>query len=778
MTLEKLKVEASKADGDVSLNVPQQHTLAAWQEDADLNVVGQGPSRLEGAEKVTGRARYTTDIRLSGQLYAAVLRCPHPHAKVVSVNTDAAEALPGVHAVLSCNDAIDITWYKEGSPLFARQARFAGEEVAVVAAQSEEIAEDALRVIRVEYERLPHTATLAAAQAEDAAAVHAGGNKVDDPDVYERGDVAAGWRTAEVNVEATYTTQTALHNCFEAHATTAEWKGDELTLYESTQGIYDVRQMVAEKLGLSMHNVRIITEHMGGGFGSKQVPWKQAVFAALLAQKSGRPVQLVLDREGENLATGNRNPSWQRVKLGARRNGTLTAIEIRAVLATGAYQAAGEVSNIIGLCQDVYRCSNVRAEQTNLYTHTGPAVAFRAPGYVEAAFALESAMDELAHKLDMDPLALRRKNYADKDQKKGQPWSSPHGLKACYDRLDAVFDWTAYKKPAANGSKVRGIGLAAHNWIAGMGKPPAYAWIKLNVDGSADVITGTQDIGTGTRTVMAQVAAESIGLALASIRLQLGDTAVGPPAPGSQGSFTVPTVAPAVRMAGEDLRAQILHSAALLLDIDNDKNVAGLRLADGKIFRGDSGEAVLSVADVAAKLAPHSLQGHGARHANPEGTTIRPFGAQAAEVEVDTETGEVTLLRIVSAPDCGRIVNRKLANSQVIGGVTQGIGYALSEERVVDERLGIVLNANLEEYKIATVADIPVITHAEVDLPDLNANPTGSKGLGELPLIPAAPAIVNAIFDATGLRIRDLPVSRAKILLAMSEQKNTKESVQ
>ena len=748
------------------LTVPQQNVPSDWEKEIDFDVVGRGVPRLEGPAKVTGRARYTYDVRLPGQLYAGVLRSPHPHARVTIVDTSQAEALAGVHAVLSKNDALDITWYQEKAPLFGDTVRFIGDEVAAVAAESEEAVEDALRLVKVEYEPLPFVVDMAKALDEDAPKVHEDGNLVEE-ETYERGDVEAGLSQADVTVDEVYTTQTALHNALEPHGTVAQWQGsqqqgDELTLYDSTQGIFAVRDGMAEMLGLPQNHVRVVKEHMGGGFGAKQVPWKQAMFAALLSKKSGRPVQLMLDREGENLATGNRNPTRQRVRLGAKRDGTLTAISVDILVTGGAYSTPGEASNVAGLYQHLYKCENVKTEQTRVYINAGPAVAFRAPGYVEACFALESAIDELARKLDMDPIKLRRKNYAERDQKKDLPWSSPDGLRACYDRLEEAFGWQDYQKPEPNGPKRRGVGVAAHEWMAGKGNPPAYAFVKINGDGGAEVVTGTQDIGTGSRTTLAQVAAEALGLPLENVRLRLGDTATGPYAPTSSGSSTIPTVAPAVRAAALDAKKQLLEVAATLLETQAD----ALSIKNGEV-RG--GKETLKVSEVMQRLSPHTIQGHGARHANPEDTSVRPFGAQAAEVEVDVETGEITVLRVVSAPDCGRILNPKLARNQVIGGITQGIGFVLTEERVMDANLGVVLNADLEEYKIPTVADVPPTEHAEVNLPDLNANPTGAKGLGELPLIPVAPAIANAIFDAVGVRLRDLPLSRSRIINALAK---------
>jgi xanthine dehydrogenase YagR molybdenum-binding subunit len=743
---------------------PAQHA-PPWLPDAQFAVVGRPHPRIEGAEKVTGRARYSYDIRLSGQLYARVLRCPHPHARLRRIDTSKAEALDGVHAVLSSANAPPVEWYEEKSRLFDTTLRFVGDEVAAVAAESEEIAEDALRLIEVEYEPLPFVVALKAALQPGAPQIHPQGNIAGEPNVYERGDPDAGFREAEVIIDEIYTTQTALHNCLEPHGCTAVWEGDRLTLYESTQGIFEVREQVAEKLGLPEHHVRVIKQHMGGGFGSKQIAWKQTVIAALLAKQAGRSVQLMLDREAENLAAGNRTATIQHLRLGAKRDGTLTALTVEIKQTVGAYMVGGEASNVSGMYQRLYRCPNLRTEQTAVYINAGPSVAFRAPGHVEAAFALESGMDELARALGMDPLALRLKNYTETDQKKDQPFTSPDALRVCYQQAADAFGWHGYERPPAVGPKRRGIGIAAHEW-GGSGHPPGYAWIKLNGDGTAEVITGTQDIGTGTRTGLTQIAAEALGLPMDAITLHLGDTAHGPYSPTSAGSATQATIGPAIQAAAVEAKRQLLDTAAKLLE----EEPARLVVRDGVIFVEGEPDNRVTVAEVMGRLAPHMIIGQGARGPNPSDKSARTFGAQCVEVEVDIETGEVTVLRVVAAHDCGRIINPAMVESQIIGGVTQGLGFALTEERVMDVKRGVVLNPNLEEYKIPTVADIPTIINAPVDLPDLAVNPTGAKGIGEPPLVPTAPAIANAIFDAVGLRIRSLPLTQHKLVEALAAQ--------
>jgi xanthine dehydrogenase YagR molybdenum-binding subunit len=651
--------------------------------------------RVEGLDKVSGRARYSCDVRLPGQLYAAVLRSPHPHARIRSVDAARALELPGVRAVVSAHDAPEIAWY-ETSRVFDRTLRHIGDEVAAVAADSEQLAREALRAIAVEYEALPFDVVRGSPEK---------------PKLEGRGDLAAGLRAAEEVLEATYTTQTALHNALEPHGCTAAWDGGRLTLYESTQGVFSVRDEVAEKLGLAPHEVRVVTEHMGGGFGAKQVAWKHSVIAALLARRAGRPVQLFLDRTAENLAAGNRNATRQQVRLGARRDGTLTAIDVRIEIDGGAYSVGGEDSDVIGTYLSLYRCANVRAEQVLRRTHLGPAVAFRAPGFAEGAFALESAMDELAHRLALDPVALRLRNYAERDQREDKPYTSVQSLRRCIERVAAEFHSAKQRR--------RGVGFAIHDWLAGAGHPPAEAIVELR-DGGATLTVGAQDIGTGTRTALARLVSQEVNLPIESVQVRIGDTARGLRGPTSSGSSTLPSLAPAVLEA--------------------------------------------------ARQAKKSGRGEAKRAKNRSDRSIRTCGAQCAEVEVDTETGEVRVLRVVAAHDCGRVVEPKLVESQVIGGITQALGYALTEERRVDARLGEVLNANLEEYKLPGPLDVPEIVNLTESMPDTEANPSGVKGIGEPPLIATAPAIANAVFAATGVRVRDLPLTRDK-LISMSGEK-------
>jgi xanthine dehydrogenase YagR molybdenum-binding subunit len=367
----------------------------------------------------------------------------------------------------------------------------------------------------------------------------------------------------------------------------------------------------------------------------------------------------------------------------------------------------------------------------------------------------------------MDPIALRRKNYSEVDQKANQPYTAPDGLRRCYEAVEERFGWQAARQQKAQpgGSKRRGVGFAAHDWIGGAGHPPGYAWVKLNSDGTADVVAGTHDIGTGSRTGLLQIASEELGLPFDNLALHLGDTAYGPYAPVSSGSATQATIGPAIQAAALDAKRQVFQVAAPMLEVA----AHDLELRDGTVSVKGQPDRKMALSEILGKIAPHMIQGHGSRGPNPEDKTVHTFGAQAVEVEVDVETGEITILRVVAAHDCGRIVNPLMVESQVIGAVTQGIGFALTEERLVDMGRGFVVNANLEHYLVPTMLDIPPITNVHLDLPDPDANPTGAKGIGESPLIPTAPAIANAVYDAIGVRIRQTPLSRQRVLTALGE---------
>ena len=740
--------------------------MAPWEADAELTHVGSRAVRVDAAVKAAGRAPYTTDVRRPNQAYAAIVRATVARGRVTRVTTEAARALPGVLHVLLLEDVPVRT------RLFNAEITYVGQPLAAVCATSQAAADRGARAVIVEFERLPHAVTVAAATAPGAAPVRPtleNNLLLKEPRTHARGDVAAALAKAAVKITREVRTPCALHSALEPHSAVAEWDGDHVTIWESTQGIYRVRDNVAKALGVSLTDVRVICEAMGGGFGAKNYAGAHTYIAALFAKRLGRAVACTVDRTGEQIDTGNRPSSVQRITLGATKEGKLTAIDLEAEVPLGIGGWEGGPGEIY---HELYACPNVRTHETFAFVNTAAMAAFRAPGHAEGAVGLECAMNALARELGMDPLELRRKNLATHDQKRDRPYTG-NRLAECYDEGAKRFGWkTWHSKRSAKSSDPRrdssrpeirrGAGVAAQIWSTG-GGPPSYATVRINTDGTADVLTGSQDLGTGTRTILAQVAAEALGHELAKVRAVIGDTASGPYAGNSWGSMTVASLAPAVRMAAEDARRALVEAAAGFLDAKVEK----LDAHDGRVMvRGT--DRSLSFAEITGKLGNVMIQGHGSRGPNPQDAGIVTTGAQFAEVEVDIETGVVRVVKIVAVHDAGRIVNPTLAESQLEGGIIQGLGFALFEERALDARFGLPLNVGLHDYKIPTLADIPEIDGHFLDGADTRANHVGARGIAEPAIIPTAPAIVGAVADALGVEVLELPLTPWRVLAAIS----------
>lgn len=766
--------------------VVERDDLEPWRAGSPMVHVGEPRPRTDGAARVTGTAEYTYDVRLPGMLWGAFKRSPYPHARIRSIDTEAALAMPGVIDIMTYETCDDIPWYGTSS-LLDRTVRYHGDEVAFVVAETEAAACDAAEAITVDYEVLHHVVDIEKAAEPTAPQVHPGvepgNNRAGEPARYSRGDVTAGEREAEVTVSARYRTPSALHNSFETHGSVARWETDELTVWDSTQNIFGVRAELAERLALPLSKVRVISRYMGGGFGSKNDLGKYTVLAAIAAKRTGRPVRAMLSREEELLASGHRPPAVVDIELGARRDGTLTFIRAHSLSTPGAYGSGGP--QVCGPVREYYLCDNVETVQEAVFTNTGPAAAFRAPGYVEGTFALESAMDELAAELEMDPLELRRKNHADRNQPRDMDYSQKHLLDS-YREGAAAIGWDTRSGGGAAGAapgrdtgaaigaspdagagrarRVRGIGMATQGWGGG-GSPPSYAIVRLNPDGTFDVMTGTHDLGTGTKTVMTQIAAEELGVPMERIRITIGDTLTCPYSLLSAGSLTVPSVGPTVRAAAADAKRQVVEIAAVMLDVDE----GDLVVADGAISASSDPSTKVTMDEVAAKIGNYMVIGKGARGPNPSDVSVNTFGAQFAEVEVDLDTGEVRVLRIVAAHEFGRVLNPLTLSSQIEGGVFQGAGFATMEERIMDPTTGRFVNANLSEYRLPTALDVPRVDSIFIGPPDERSNNTGAKGAGEPPIIPPAAAVANAVYDATGVRIRELPLTRRRVLAALAE---------
>ena len=764
----KLKVKVGLAEKPqvVEIEVPDQE-LPVWDLDAKLAVVGKRISRVEGPEKVTGEAKYTLDYTpkdLPGLLYGRILRSPYPHARVERIDATKAQALPGVKAVLlfdkgegfNPGEILSVMSDGPGAEPRDRVVIFAGEEVAAVAAESEAVAEDALRLIDVKYRRLPHVVDHEEAIKPGAPIVHKGMKdniRRQDPQV--RGDVEQGFKEAEVTIERTFRVPVLLHNSPECHVAVAKWEGKKLTVWASTQGVNGFREELANTFKIPKADVRVIMQHMGGGFGSKFGMQAYGAVAAALARKAGAPVKLGYDRHEENLAAGNRPNATMWVKLGAKKDGTLTAVQCRSYGTAGVGWDAS-VTPIMGI---VYKCPHIRLEDSDVSTHAGQGMPMRAPGFPQGSYALESALDELALELKMDPLELRRRNFVD------QPLLA---LDKIYALGAEKIGWSRRSElgPRATSPVKRGLGMGTAVWPNYSG-PPARCRVTINSDGSAEAAIAVQDLGTGTRTVVAMVAAEELGLPVEAVKVTMGDTSLELIAPDSGGSVTALSIAPAVRAAAADAKAQLLKRVAPALRAKPEDVV----MEDGKIFARAKPKRFLTWKQAAARLGASPVAGLGERLPNVEPYGGFPlWGAQFAEVEVDTETGQVRVVKVVAVHEAGRAINPAMFENQVNGGVMMGLGYALLERRTMDEAEGRVINPNLEDYKMVSSFELPEIENIIVE-PITPMNNIGGKGLGEPPTVPTAAAVANAVAHALGMRIYELPLSPDRVLDALEAQK-------
>ncbi len=730
---------------------------APWDPSQKFSILGSRVPRLDGPAKVSGQARYSIDVRLPGMLYGKILRSPYPAATVVSMDLDAARKMPGVKA------AIPIA--KAGDAL-----RYAGQAVAALAAETPEQTLDALAAIRVKYDPKPFVVDVAAARKAGAPLVFAGqvenkasagdmpgaarplprdGN-VQGPRKSDKGNVDEGFQKADVLVESTYVTQVQTHTALETHGLVAAWEPDgSLKVWASTQGIFTVRNELAEVFGLDKSKVVVTTEYMGGGFGAKFGAGVEGVTAAKLAKEAGLPVKLFCDRKDEHLAVGNRPSAIQWIKAGATKDGKLTALHL-VVHGNGGTNGGTGSS---GPLKNVYACDNVKTEEFDVFTNSGPSAAFRAPGHPQGSFALETMMDELAGKLKMDPLELRMKN--DPSEVRRHEFSIGAERIGWKDR-DAR---RATKDPAI----LRGVGMGAAVWYNTGGTGPK-ATVTIYRDGSADVEQGVQDLGTGARTMVGIVAAEELGLPLAKVNVRIGDSAM-PFGPASGGSTTTPSSAPSIRAAAWQAKQKVAEVLAKAWSVPNEQ----VEIGSGAFsVKGDDSKK-LSWTEACAKLPEAGVSATASRAENHDDAWKRfTTGAQFAEVEVDTETGRVRVVRVVAVHDCGLVVNALTTESQVQGGVIQGVSYALFEDRVLDRPTGKMVNANVDQYKIAGARDVPEIETILVPVWD-GVNNTNSVGIGEPATVPTAGAIANAVSHAIGARIRRLPITPEVVLEALRE---------
>jgi len=732
---------------------------------SELAVIGKAWPRPDGRAKVTGAMRFTVDVFLPDMLHARVLRSPMAHARVRSIDLSAARRHAGIRAVLpiaSPDDPARATLCYVGAP------------AAAVAGISIAAAEEALHSIGIAYEALPFVTDVDKARDPGAPLVHdettvppghpsgfpaapdlpLNGN-VRGPAIAKRGDVTQGIGQAEVIVEGEYRTAVQTHCCLEPHAIVADWRADGVTVYMSTQFTSGVREEIAEEFRLPLHRVRVIVNAMGGGFGSKSSLGNYGRIAIELSRRAQAPVKLFLDREEEQMDAGNRPGTWQRLRIGAKRDGSLTAISLLSYGTAGVGLGAGVGNN----AEALYSCPNFEGAQHDVFINAGPGCAMRAPGNTPGAFGLEQTIDELAERLSIDPLTLR--DHID-----------PSPVRREERRIGAEgIGWHRRHAPGADSGTVkRGLGVAQSIWSANV-QTNASCEVRILRDGGVEVLSSAQDIGTGTGTVLAQTVAEVLGLRPEQITVRIGDTEFPGGGP-SYGSRMTASITPPARTAAWRVLQVLFGEATLALNAGIDDLIA----RNGTIAVRNNPSRSVTFRDAAARLRTDRISAVASRSDDYAGFRRRMGdsalakqdlgGVQFAEVAVDTETGVVHVERVVAVQDCGRPINPRQIESQVHGGVLMGVSYALYENRILDEHTGRMVNPNLEQYKLIGPREIP-----QIDVVILEnyqgQSATDAYGIAEPSNIATAPAIANAIYNAIGIRMRSLPITPATVLAAL-----------
>ncbi len=736
---------------------------------ARAELSGQPVSRVDGRLKVCGQAPYAADFRLPGMVHAVIVQSTIAKGRIRQIESGAALNAPGVLAVLTHKNAIRLSAAaRQASPPESRVlsllqddlVSYNGQPVAVVVADTLEHARHAARLLVLAYE--PASARLDFALARQYA--RDAGSILGQPSHTRRGDLDAAMAGAAQRLSLTYTTPVEHHNPLEPHASIASWDGDKLTLYDATQGVSGARKAVAGIFSIAPEKVTVICPFVGGGFGCKGSSWSHVSLAAMAARKIGRPVKLVLDRTQMFGPVGNRPRTEQTLRLGAAADGALTALAHDVISETSTIEDWTEPSALVTrmLYASQTQATSHRLVSLNIATPTFT----RAPGEASGTFALECALDEMAYKLDLDPLELRLRNYAERDPGDGKPFSSK-SLRECY-RLGAEhFGWTRRSRQPASMRDGRwqiGMGMATATYPTR--RSPAQAQVRVSADGMALVRCGTQDLGTGTYTVMTQVAADALGLPLDRVRFELGDSRM-PAAPVSGGSQTVASVAPAVLAAALKVRARLIDMA--ITDARSplyQKEAAALTIVDGMICERGQNAGGDAIAALIGRHRGQPIEAEAMAMAGDEKKqfSMHAFGAVFVEAWVDAELGTVRVPRIVAAYGVGNLLNAKTGRSQLMGGIVWGIGMALSEETVRDVRNGRHVNGNLAEYHVPVNADIGHIEVLVVPESDPHVNPLGAKGIGEIGITGVAGAIGNAVYHATGRRIRDLPITLDKLV--------------
>jgi xanthine dehydrogenase YagR molybdenum-binding subunit len=733
------------------------------------NAIGQPLDRVDGRLKVTGKATYTADHNIPNLVHAVLATSSIAKGLIASIDTGAAERVPGVLAILTyknklklAKDPMDLA---SGSPvdralqlLQDDRIVYSNQPIAIAVAETFEAAMESARLVTARYTE--ETPSVRLEQGIPNAYVPKKMGGAGDPAESHRGDFEREFAAAATRMEETYSTPFQTHSPLEPHATIAVWEGqDKLTLYDTSQGIFGDRKRVADLLGLQPENVRVVSLFLGGGFGSKGPCWSHTMLCTMAARHVNRPVKLVLRRPQMFGPVGCRSETRQAISVGAQADGKLVALRNETFSHTSTFDEFTETASLP--TRMLYSVPNNATLQKLVRSDIGTPSYTRAPGEAPGTFALEVAMDELAYKLNLDPLELRLKNYAERDEDKNLPWSTK-SLRDCYVRGAERFGWSGRKRETRSmreGHTLIGWGMATSVYPAR--RSPASARARINADGTVVVEAGSQDLGGGTYTIMSQIAADALGVPVSLVTFHLGDTRY-PETPVSGGSQTAASTGSAVEAAARALRQTIFDLA--YADSPGAK-VEELSIENGKITLRGSGRSQ-TIQELVAKSGRPYIAAQSSTKANEEAKqyAMYSFGAQFVEVRVDADLGQIQVSRMVGAFGAGRILNTKTARSQFIGGMVWGISFALHEKTAYDERLGRIVNNNFAEYHVPVNADVGAIDVLWMDEDDRHVSPIGAKGIGEIGITGAAAAIANAVYHATGKRVRDLPITPDKLL--------------
>jgi xanthine dehydrogenase YagR molybdenum-binding subunit len=731
-----------------------------------VSVVGQPIDRVDGARKLTGTALYTHDVNIANQAHGVLVLSTVPNGRIISIDSGAAEHSPGVLLVLTFLNAprlpqggragVNPPAGRVLSVLQDNEVHYNREPVAVVVAETWEQASTAAGLVEVRYQELPAQLDFAQTAAHSPGKVN--GEDADS----SRGSI--GGDSMNTQVIETYETPTEHHNPLEPHATLAHWVGDHVTLYDSTQYISGTQETLAKVLGVPKDHVRVICPFVGGGFGCKGSMWSHVALTAMAARHLGRPVKLALQRPQMFGPVGCRPRTLQKLKITARENGEFLAIQHDVISHTSVIEDFTEAAAL--QTRIMYSCPNLKTTHRLVPLNVGTPTFQRAPGHATGTFAFESAIDELAYALRMDPIQLRLHNEPEVDPENELPWSS-RSLRQCYESGAAAFGWSrrsAEPNGMHDGHIAVGWGVASATYPAN--RSAAKARARMAPDGRITVQCGTQDLGTGTYTVMTQVAADALGCPPERVVFELGDSGF-PAAPVSGGSQSVASVAPAVRAAALALRDKLIGLGVA----DESSPVHGASPADVVIENGFIGARSSSrrepLSSLIARAGGGDIVAEGSAQPGPEKKrySMHSFGAVFVEVNVDRDLGQIRVPRVVARYGIGRLLNAKTGRSQLIGGIVWGIGMALMEESVLDERTGRIVNANFADYHVPTNADIGEIDVGVVAEDDPHINPLGARGIGEIGITGVAAALANAVYHATGVRVRELPITLDKLIL-------------